>query len=265
MASTEAAPAPSRGFGRGGRGGGRPAGGRGGRPGGRGGRGNDWNPLTKLGRLVKDGKVKTFEEIFRMSVPIKEHEIVKKISEDNEIKFSEEVMKVKPVQKQTKAGQRTRFKAWVLIGDGKGHLGLGQKSHKEVQNAIKGAIAEAKMSLLPVRTGYWGNKIGAAHTVPFKITGKNGSVSIRLIPAPKGSGIVGAPTSKKVLQMAGIQDCYTSSNGSTKTKGNFLFATFKALANTYTFLTPDFWGKPKLERGFLDVAEEKKDKTARRE
>lgn len=248
----------------GGRGG--PAG-RGGKRGGPGGRGRgapDWEPLTKLGRLVKAGKVTSFEQIFQMSLPIKENEIVKRIADakesETETKFAEEVMKVKPVQKQTKAGQRTRFKAWVLIGDRKGHLGLGQKSHKEVQIAIKGAIQDAKLKLIPVRFGYWGNKIGLPHTIPFKITGKNGSVSIRLTPAPRGTGIVGAPTSKKVLQMAGVQDCYTSSIGCTKTKGNFLFATFNALKQTYTYLTPEFWGAPRIERGPLDAHEVEKEK-----
>lgn len=273
MASTEpqqkAEAGRGRGFGRGGAGGaggrgGAGRGGRGGRPGGPGGRGGrgapEWNPLTKLGRLVKEGKITTFEQIFAMSIPIKEAEIVKRIADQADIKFTEEVMKVKPVQKQTKAGQRTRFKAWVLIGDRNGHIGLGQKSHKEVQVAIKGAINVAKLNLIPVRFGYWGNKIGKPHTVPFKITGKTGSVSIRLIPAPKGTGIVGAPTSKKVLQMAGVQDCYTSSIGKTKTKGNFLYATFNALAQTYTYLTPEFWGKPKLERGPLESIEESKKK-----
>lgn len=47
------------------------------------------------------------------------------------------------------------------------------------------------------------------HTVPTKVTGKCGSVTIRLIPAPRGAGIVAARTPKKVLQMAGIEDCYT--------------------------------------------------------
>lgn len=88
-----------------------------------------WKPLTKLGRMVNTGEIKSLEEIFKMSMPIKEVEIVDKLlSED----YKEEVMKVKPVQKQTTAGQRTRFKVWVLIGDGKGHIGLGQKAHKEV-------------------------------------------------------------------------------------------------------------------------------------
>jgi len=157
-------------------------------------------------------------------------------------------MKVKPVQKQTKAGQRTRFKAWVLIGDEAGHIGLGQKAHKEVQGAIKGATLDAKMNFYPVRKGYWGNKIGQPHTVPFKVTGKCGSVRCRLVPAPRGSSLVAAPTSKKVLQFAGIQDCYTQSRGSTRTKGNFLYAVFGALLVSYTFLSPEFWGKPSFDR-----------------
>lgn len=51
--------------------------------------------------------------------------------------------------------------------------------------------------------------IANTHTVPCKMTGKGGSVRLRLIPAPRGTGIVGAPVSKKVLQMAGINDCFT--------------------------------------------------------
>ena len=213
----------------------------------------EWNPITKLGRLVKEGKITMLEEIYRMSIPIKEPQIMKRIADQSDIKFTEEVLKVKSVQKKTKAGQRTRFKAWVLIGDRNGHIGIGHKSHKEVQLAIKGAIEVAKLSMFPIRLGYWGNKIGRAHTVPFKITGKTGSVSIKLIPAPKGTGIIGAPTSKKVLEMAGVRDCYTSSTGKTKTKGNFMQATFHALSQTYTYLSPDFWGAPRLQRGPLEA------------
>merc|ERR1711913_151403 len=215
----------------------------GGRPGQRGEK-DAWNPSTKLGRLVKNGKVTSFEEIFRYSIPIKEPQIVDHLVKKNNNTLKDEVMKVKPVQKQTKAGQRTRFKAWVLIGDENGHIGLGQKAHKEVQGAIKGATLDAKMNFYPVRKGYWGNKIGQPHTVPFKVTGRCGSVRCRLVPAPRGSSLVAAPTSKKVLQFAGIQDCYTQSRGSTKTKGNFLYAIFHALLKSYGFLTPEFWGQP---------------------
>jgi ribosomal protein S5 len=58
----------------------------------------------------------------------------------------------------------------------------------QVATAIRGAIILAKMSVIPVRRGYWGNKIGKVHTVPTKVTGKCGSVTIRLIPAPRGAG-----------------------------------------------------------------------------
>merc|ERR1712108_49995 len=57
---------------------------------------------------------------------------------------------------------------------------------------------------VPVRRGFWGNKIGKPHTVPCKVTGKCGSIWVRLIPAPRGTGIVSAPVPKKLLQMAGI-------------------------------------------------------------
>jgi len=56
----------------------------------------------------------------------------------------------------------------------------------------------------------------------WQVTGKCGSVMVRLIPAPRGAGIVAARVPKKVLQMAGIEDVYTASRGSTKTLGNFV-------------------------------------------
>jgi len=155
--------------------------------------------------------------------------------------LKDEVMKIMPVQKQTRAGQRTRFKAFVAVGDHDGHIGLGVKTSKEVATAIRGAMILAKLSLIPVRRGYWGNKLGTPHTVPVKVTGKCGSVSIRLVPAPRGTGIVAAVASKKLLQMAGIQDVFTSSRGCTATMGNFIKATFLALYHTYEFLTPDLW------------------------
>jgi len=54
-----------------------------------------------------------------------------------------------------------------------------------------------------------------------QVTGKCGSVLVRLIPAPRGTGIVSAPVPKKLLHMAGIDDCYTAACGQTATLGNF--------------------------------------------
>lgn len=240
--------------------------GRGGRGRGRGrGRKDDekaeWVPVTKLGRLVKEGKIKSIEEIYLFSMPIKEYQIVDFFLP----KLKDEVMKIMPVQKQTTAGQRTRFKAFVCIGDSDGHVGLGVKCSKEVATAIRGAIILAKLSCIPVRRGYWGTVLGEPHTIPAKLTGKCGSVLTRLVPAPRGTGIVAAPVPKKLLQMAGIQDCYTTAQGKTKTAGNFVKATFQAIGCSYGFLTPDLWTETKYIKGpfqahtdFLSKSEKKR-------
>ena len=152
-------------------------------------------------------------------------------------------MQVKSVQKQTQAGQRTRFKAFVIVGDEKNYIGLGWKCHKDVQGAIKGAITMAKLNIVPVKRGYWGNKIGSTHTVPCKVTGKSGSVKVRLIPAPRGAGLIAPPVTKKLFQFAGIHDVYTKTEGKTRTRGNFIKAAFAAIKTTYEFNSPDFWGK----------------------
>ena len=226
-----------RGRGRGDRGRGRGDGGR------RGAKGEgEWVPCTKLGRLVRDGKIKTLESLFLFSLPIKEFQITDFFMGD---KLKDEVMQIKPVQKQTPPAS-ARASSATAVGDYDGHIGLGKKAAKEVPLAILGGIHAAKCALIPIRRGYWGGKIGMPHTVPIKLSGQCGSVRIRLVPAARGTGIVASPTSKKILQMAGIQDCYTASQGHTKTKGNFARAAFIALSHSYGFLTPDLWKETKF-------------------
>ncbi|KMT03634.1 hypothetical protein BVRB_8g190470 [Beta vulgaris subsp. vulgaris] len=166
-----------------------------------------WVPVTKLGRLVKEKKIISVEQIYLHSLPIKEHQIVDE-----------------------------------LLGN------LKDECSKEVATAIRGAIILAKLSVIPVRRGFWGNKIGKPHTVPCKVTGKCGSVTVRMVPAPRGAGIVAARVPKKVLQFAGIEDVFTSSRGSTKTLGNFVKATFDCLLKTYGFLTPDPWKETRFTK-----------------
>nr|XP_055234931.1 40S ribosomal protein S2-like [Gorilla gorilla gorilla] len=108
---------------------------------------------------------------------------------------------------------------------------------------FSGAIILTKLSIVLVRRGYWGNKIGKPHTVPCKVTGCCSSVLVRLIPPPRGTGIVSVSVPKKLLMMAGINDCYTSAQGCTATLGNFTKATFDAIPKTYSYLTPNLWKK----------------------
>jgi small subunit ribosomal protein S2e len=215
--------------------------GKGGKRGPRGPEEPEWEPLTNLGRLVKMGVITKLEQIFYHSIPIKEYQIIDHLMKKQGKTLKEECMKIKSVQKQTKAGQRTRFKAVVAVGDGDGHIGVGSKLAKEVQVAMKGAVIAAKLNVIPIRRGYWGGKIGKPHTMATKVTGKCGSVRLRLVPAPKGTGIVGAPPTKKLLGFCGVEDIFSQSTGSTDTMENFVRAIYDALYKSYKYLTPDLW------------------------
>ena len=60
------------------------------------------------------------------------------------------------------------MKAVVVIGDSNGHVGLGIKTAKEVASAIKAAIVIAKLSIIPIRRGYWGSNLGQPHSCHVK-------------------------------------------------------------------------------------------------
>jgi small subunit ribosomal protein S2e len=219
-----------------------------------------WTPVTKLGRLVKAGKITSMEEIYLHSLPVKEYQVIDLLLPE----LKDEVMKIRSVQKQTRAGQRTRMKAVVVIGDSNGHVGLGIKTAKEVASAIKAAIIIAKLSIIPIRRGYWGTNLGSPHSLPTKVTGKCGSVAVRLIPAPRGKGIVASPAVKKLMQLAGVEDVYTTSSGSTRTTENTLKAAFVAIGNTYAFLTPNLWAETTLAPSPLDTYAEEASAAKRR-
>ena len=84
--------------------------------------------------------------------------------------------------------------------------------------------------------------------MPNKIHGKCGSVHIRLVPAPRGTGIVAAPVAKKILTYAGVTDCFTQTRGMTMCLGNFAKATFFALKVLYGYLEPTLWKDTKFTK-----------------
>lgn len=187
----------------------------------------EWEPKTKLGRMVKEGQITSIDEIFDRGLPIMELEIVDFLLPDLE----EEVMDVNLVQRMHKSGRKVNFRVIVAVGNKKGYVGLGQGKAKEVGPAIRKAVDDAKYNIIKVRRGCgdWGCVCGREHTVPFKVEGKSGSVRVTLIPAPGGVGLAIGNVGKTILGLAGIDDIWSQTRGQTQTTINFAGAVFDAL------------------------------------
>ncbi|BAN89726.1 30S ribosomal protein S5 [Aeropyrum camini] len=203
-----------------------------------------WQPRTRVGRLVKEGRIKSIDEIFRRNLPILETEVVDYLLQG----LDHEVIDVSIVQKMTDAGRITRFRAVVVVGNKDGYVGLGKGKARQFRFAIEKAIRNAKLNIIPVRRGCgsWECTCGEAHSVPFTVRGKSGSVEVILKPAPKGTGLVAGDVAKVVLRLAGISDVWTFTKGETRTSYNFARATYLALRNTYRFVTPADWAEARL-------------------
>lgn len=190
----------------------------------------EWEPVTKLGRMVKKGKITSLKEVFSSGLPVVEPEIIDSLVPDME----EDVIDITLVQRMHKSGRRVRFRATVAIGNKNGYVGLGNAVAKEVGPAIRKAIRVAKLNIIQVRRGCgsWECTCGKAHSVPFEVTGKTGSVRVTLMPAPKGLGLATGDVSKKVLKLAGVSDVWSRTSGQTKSTVNTAKATFDALKKT---------------------------------
>lgn len=189
----------------------------------------EWEPKTNLGHMVKEGTITDIDEIFEKGLPIMELEIVDALLPDLE----EEVMDVNLVQRMHKSGRKVNFRVIVSVGNKNGYVGLGQGKAKEVGPAIRKAVDDAKYNIIKVRRGCgdWGCVCGREHTVPFKVSGKSGSVRVTLIPAPGGVGLAVGDVGKTILKLAGIDDVWSNTMGQTQTTINFASAVFDALKN----------------------------------
>lgn len=194
-----------------------------------------WIPKTRLGHLIAEGKITTFDDAVATGYPIKEPEIIDILLSE----LTDEVLDINMVQRMTDSGRRVKFRAAVAIGNREGYVGFAEGKDLQAGPAIRKAIEIAKLSLIKVQRGCgsWECGCGEAHTVPYTVKGKAGSVTVELKPAPRGVGIASGGTAKKVLELAGIKDVWTRSSGQTRTTINFARATFEALKNTATIRT----------------------------
>jgi small subunit ribosomal protein S5 len=200
-----------------------------------------WIPRTRVGRWVQEGRITSVDELFKLSLPIKESQIIDTLLPN----LQEEVLDINLVQKQTDAGEKSRFKATVVVGNKDGYVGIGTAKAKEIGPAIRKAILVAKLNIIPIRRscGSWECACGLSHTVPFKVKGKAGSVQLTLFPAPKGTGLAIGAVGKTMLRLAGIEDIWSKARGDTRTTVNYAYAVYDALRETNKIMTPQDWAR----------------------
>jgi len=200
-----------------------------------------WVPKTRLGKMIQEGRITSIEEVFVAGLQAREPQILDALIPD----LQEEVININLVQKQTDAGEKSRFKAIVAVGNRDGYIGLGSGKASQVRNAIEKAAANARLNIIPVRRGCgsWECGCGKTHSIPFEVEGKCGGAKIVIVPGPRGLGLVASEVSKVILGLAGIKDCWTRSYGSTRTVPSFAYAVFDAVKETYKLITPTDWVK----------------------
>ncbi len=203
-----------------------------------------WEPKTELGEEVKKGKIKNIDEILDSKRKILEEEIV-----DCLINVKSDLISIgqskgkfgggkrrawRQTQRKTQEGNIPTFSTLAVVGDENGHVGIGSGKAKETLPARDKAIRKAKLNLLKIKRGCAGFDCACSelHSVPFKITGKSGSVIVVLIPAPQGTGLVVANELKKVLKLVGIKDVYSKTFGKKRTSFNLVKACIEALKKT---------------------------------
>ena len=145
--------------------------------------------------------------------------------EEKTMEFKEKVVAINRVTKVVKGGRHMRFSAVVVVGDGMGHVGVGNGKAAEVPEAIKKAIQDAKKNLVEVPI--------VETTIPHEYIGKFDSAKVMLKPAVVGTGIIAGGSVRPILELAGYRDIKTKVIG-TNNPRNVGYATMNALENMAT-------------------------------
>ncbi|MFB6089104.1 MAG: 30S ribosomal protein S5 [Candidatus Aenigmatarchaeota archaeon] len=204
----------------------------------------EWKPKTKLGREVLEGKITSIHEIFEQGRRIMEPEIVDKLvpSIDNDLILIGGTpgkgggirrTPAKRTARMHKSGRRFKTSIFVIVGNRNGLVGVGKGEGTEFREVIEKATNQAKLNLIPIRRGCgsWECECGEPHSIPCEVSGKSGSVEVKIKPAPKGVGLVVADEIKKFMKLAGIEDIWSETFGQTKTRINLIKAVYNAFKN----------------------------------
>jgi small subunit ribosomal protein S5 len=140
---------------------------------------------------------------------------------DTDSQFIERIVQISRVAKVVKGGRRFSFSALVVVGDGKGQVGIGHGKAVEVPDAIRKATDRARKSMEKVPL--------LSTTIPHEVTGHYGAATVLLKPASDGTVVIAGGSVRAILEAAGIHNILTKSIG-TSNPHNVVKATMDALS-----------------------------------
>lgn len=211
---------------------------------------SSWKPKTKLGRDVFEKKITSLDEILEKGIKIKEPEIVDFLSPGikNELVMiggrpgkggGIQRTPIRVSAKMHRSGRRYTSSTFAIVGNENGIVGIGKGRGKEGRLAVEKAIEKAKLNLIKIKRGCgsWECGCGGNHSIPFKVYGRSSSVHVKLMPAPRGVGLVMNDEAKKIMKLAGINDVWVKTQGNTGTRINLIKAIFDALKKLHYYKT----------------------------
>ena len=139
--------------------------------------------------------------------------------------LKEKVVHISRVAKVVKGGRRFSFSALVVVGDNHAVVGYGMGKAKEVPEAIRKGLEQAKKNLIRVPV--------AEGTIPFEVTGRFGAGYVMLKPASDGTGVIAGGGVRAVVELAGVRNVLTKCLGS-HNPHNMVKATIAALQQLQT-------------------------------
>lgn len=136
--------------------------------------------------------------------------------------LNERVIFINRVSKTVKGGKRFRFSILLAVGDGQGNVGIGMGKAREISEAVRKGMEDAKKDMLFVKRN--------GNTIPHPVLGHYGSAAVLLRPAVDGTGVIAGSVVRAIMELGGVKDVMTKVVGRTSNPVNVARATLAAVA-----------------------------------